>query len=345
MRDAVRVSLIVVAAAFALMTVGSVLWNDVITVPNYYSDYAFIWPAPQVPIDRLYTEVAARAFAYPPSSLLLIAPFSALPFIPSLILWSLTGSALLFAATSRLTDWRTAALSILLPAWAVSAFTGQTSLFVAALVIFGVVERRPWVAGLCFALAGMIKPQALVVLPVALIASRQWSVAIWTGAVAAALAVLTSLIWGFQSWLEWLNALPAFSQELAARDILEKGIGPNALVHRHGLPDAVYWLGIVLGILCAWAAFRRDDLLDRYAALACAAALISPYMLHYDLAGLGAAAIAMLHDRNRPMLVWVGAALAVSYLLTPYGIILLALGIIRRSMAVPPRTDLERAIR
>jgi hypothetical protein len=225
-------------------------------------------------------------------------------------------------------------LALLMPAWIVAALSGQVSLLVGALIIAGITTRSPVLAGLCFAAGGLIKPQTLIALPLALLAAREWRVAAWTGASALAFLALSMSLVGSKPWTDWLLALPAFQDILASRGIDRMGVGAAALAIRFNQPS-IYYAGIVLGLACAWAAFRRDDKLDRYAALVCSAALISPYMLHYDLAGLGAIAVALMVDKRRTPLTWLGAALAISYVLAPLGIMLLAVALLRPRLQLP----------
>jgi hypothetical protein len=324
MREPLRLS-------FAIAATVMVLWVDVSTLgrvltQGYAGDWTVLWAAAQTA--RPYGDLEQLPFAYPPSAHLLLRGLGNLPFFSSLVLWAALGTAALMLAAKRLAGATAAALAVLTPAWLVAALSGQVSLFVGALTVAGVTARSPWFAGLAFASAGMIKPQSLIALPIALVAARDWRVAGATAAAVVGILAGSVLMAGIAPWLKWIEALPLFRDVLAARQLDALGVGANALAIRFDLP-LIYSLGVLLGAACTWAAFRRPDPLDRYAALVCGAALISPYMLHYDLAGLGAVAVAMLLDRQRGRLAWVGAALAVSYVLAPLGIVGLALALVR----------------
>jgi hypothetical protein len=266
--------------------------------------------------------------------------FAKLPFFASLVLWSAIGTASLYYAGVRLAGHKCAALAALTPAWVVAALSGQVSLFVGALTIAGLTARTPVTAGLCFAAAGLIKPQALVALPVAFLASRDWRAAAWTGVTGLSIVAISIGVVGTTPWTDWLTALPMFRDILAARGIDLMGVGANALAIKFDVPF-IYYVGVVLGLCCAWTAFQRPDPLDRHAALVCSAALISPYMLHYDLAALGATATVMMLDRERTPVIWLGAALAISYVLAPLGIILLAAALLRLDRRALRPTELS----
>lgn len=333
LRDPIRGAWILSAIALTAVTDVGVVWNDLSSDTKAYSDFAFIWPAGA--LERPYADIEHFKFAYPPTSFLLITAFSQLPFLPALILWSSVGTAALCLAAWRLTNWKIAALAVLTPSWLVAALTGQTSLFVATFAISGVVAGNSVFAGLCFAAAAVLKPQAMVALPIALMATRDWRTILWTAAWAAGLVALSAALWGIQLWSDWFAALPKFQQVLVNENLMERGVGLNGLGLEMGLP--LYGLGALLGAASVWRTFGRQNPVDRYAALVCGAALISPYMLHYDLAGLGAAGIAILADRSRSILTWAGAALAISYILAPFGIILLALSLCRGEAQGPAK--------
>lgn len=316
MRDRVRIACVCFAAIFIAFT-------DWVTVRRYVvsasfpGDWTVLWPA-----GRAADAYADPLFAYPPTALLWLKPIAQLPFAPSLILWSLLGTAALYLAGSRLAG-KQAALAMLFPAWVVAAMSGQMSLFVGAFSIFGLLSRNPWVSGLCFTLAGTLKPQALIALPLILIASREWRTIGTTAVCSAALVLLTMALWGVQPWLDWVSAIPRFRRVLAEMGLDRIGVGLNGYAVRLGIP-AIYWAGIAIGVAAALT--KQESPLYRYVVLVCASALISPYTLHYDLAGLGIALAAILFDRDRPVIAWLGAALAVSFVLAPVGIVLLALG-------------------
>src|SRR3569833_3078031 len=86
-----RLRLILLAAALAVSSVpvyrfiGSMLWYH-----EYLGDYQVFWGVTKLPIQEIYGH---RAFAYPPSSLVLLLPFGLLPFWPSLVAWSAAGSS------------------------------------------------------------------------------------------------------------------------------------------------------------------------------------------------------------------------------------------------------------
>ena len=75
---------------------------------------------------------------------------------------------------------------MLIPWVAFAAFCGQVTFLLGALVMTGLVvnKERPITAGVLFGLAAAVKPQLLMLLPLALIAEGRWRTIIATGVTA-----------------------------------------------------------------------------------------------------------------------------------------------------------------
>ena len=113
-------------------------------------------------------------FPYPPAFLLLVAPFGLLPFAVSLAVWSAATFAVFFVLIRRMfpqSGWLAAAF----PPVFINAAIGQNAFVTAALFAGGMLflQRRPFAAGLLLGCL-VIKPQLGLLLPVALLAARQW---------------------------------------------------------------------------------------------------------------------------------------------------------------------------
>ncbi|MEO6360866.1 MAG: hypothetical protein ABIO43_09880 [Sphingomicrobium sp.] len=70
--------------------------------------------------------------------------------------------------------------------------------------------------------------------------------------------------------------------------------------------------------------------LDRYAAFATGTILMSPYTLDYDLIGLTIAAVGLLFDERRPIVMWIAAALIITSFGANVGVIMLAIALTRQ---------------
>jgi hypothetical protein len=252
-----------------------------------------------------------RPFVYPPSALIAFLPFSALPFALANLVWTALGLvAILWTMFARLGSPRmlTLVALALTPPSVLVLVTGQVTFFVAALSVAGLyaLKRRPALAGVLFGLAGALKPQALVLLPLALLATRNWRALATAAATVAAAVLVSALLFGLHAWSEWIAAVPRFQRMVMAAKALERGmITPTALGHTLQLdPGGLDTWRLVFGVGAAvmvWMVFRRSaDPARRLAALLGGGLFVTPYAMHYDAALLAPAAALMLTHRTAP---------------------------------------------
>ena len=195
--------------------------------------------------------------------------------------------------------------------------TRQVTFLIAAMTVAGLLslDSRPVVAGVLFGIAGVVKPQAMVLLPIALVAARQWRV-ILTTAIVAGLAVVASLIlFGVNAWTEWVMAITQFDRWVMTSYGLEEWmVTPTALGINLRLDPAsfdIWRLGFAAGAVVMVAVVFRttDDLARRVAALLGGSLFITPYAMHYDGALVAPAAALMLAQRPAPG-AWIAAFIA-----------------------------------
>jgi len=261
-----------------------------------------------------------RPFVYPPSALLVFLPFSALPFDFANLVWTGFGvAALLWAMFARLKTPRVLTLvaMLLAPPSVLVLVTGQVTFLVAALSVAALyaLRSRPVLAGVLFGVAGALKPQALVLLPLALLATREWRTLLTAGATVALVALASALVFGVGAWAQWIAAVPRFQRMVMASSGLERGmITPTALGHTlrldPGQLDAWRALFALGAAVMVWMVFRRsDDPARRLAALLGGGLFVTPYAMHYDAALLAPAAALMLTHRAQPG-AWILAVIA-----------------------------------
>jgi hypothetical protein len=270
--------------------------GELIRVHQVGIDFLPLWMGARVEAARVYdfAHVTAqqvwffqgktRPFVYPPTALLFLKPLGLLGFWPALTL-VVVGSAALFVVASRRigADWRV----LLVPPVLLVAVVGQLTLLVGGLVMLGLTLSPLW-AGVAFGIAGAIKPQTLVLLPLALLVERNFKAFAVTGLTAAVL-MLASLATG-ASWGAWLDALPRFQALVAADPALTaREIAPYA---RFGLAGLVVAAGPSL--VAVWFAFRTKDSALKSLALLGGAVAVSPYAMSYDLSLLAAPLMALL---------------------------------------------------
>jgi hypothetical protein len=261
-----------------------------------------------------------RPFVYPPSALLAFLPFSLAPFDLANALWTGLGLALLlWVMFAHLKSPRTLTLlaMTLTPASVLVLVTGQVTFYVAALSVAALfwLKPRPLLAGVLFGLAGALKPQALVLLPLALLATREWRALLGAGATLASTMLVSALLFGVAAWMDWIAAVPRFQRMVMTSWGLERGmITPTALGHTLQLdPGAQDVWRLVFGLgaaVMAWMVFRRTtDPARRLAALLGGGLFVTPYAMHYDAALLVPAAALMLTHRTQPG-PWIAAVIA-----------------------------------
>jgi len=287
--------------------------------PHWVYDFTRLTRSQQ-PLLVGYPFRGLRPFVYPPAALLVFAPFGQAPFVAANRLWTALGLvAIVWVVGTQLKSQKFLALAVMVlaPASLLVLVTGQVTFMIAAMGLAGLLclKTRPIVAGLLFGVAGAVKPQAMVLLPVALLAIGAWRTMATTAFAAALVVAVSALVFGVHAWFDWASAVLRFGTMVMKSPGLVRGmITPTALGMTMGLdPGALdtWRLGFGLGALVmVWTVFRStDDLARRLTALFGGAIFISPYAMHYD-AGLLAPAIALMLTRRLQPGAWIAALVA-----------------------------------
>ena len=275
-----------------------------------------------------------RPWVYPPSFLLMLAPFAPLGFFGSYAAFQIVSGGLLVAALRYRADRGPAAAWIALaalasPAAAVNAVDGQCGFLVAALLVggFRLVRVRPLAAGV---LVGLLtfKPQFGLMVPIALIAMRQWRCLLAAALTVLALVAASAAAFGADAWFAWgREAVQGYLGRRSEMGDLRPAVGRQRLCLR-GAPGAPAMLAsiiqtatILASAAATYAAFRsrlRPDL--KLAVLLTAALLAAPHSANYDDVLLVIAAGLWLAAQPRPWPPWQGImalALWLSALVSP----------------------------
>lgn len=320
-------------------------------------DFLPVWTATRLDPSRVYDfayvtlrqdwriEDGLRPFINPPTALLLLRWLGWLPFGLAYPVFTIGGIALFAFGARRLgAEWPLCLLPV--PA-VLAALVGQMTFLIGGLVMAALTLRdRPVLGGILLGLVGAIKPQMLVLLPVALLAERNWRMMIATGTTAALLILLT--LPGGANWSDWLRALPQFQAYIADKGrFLSMSASPFAHF------GAGSWLVTVpLAIAGAWLAFRQDDKALRLWALLGGALLIAPYALNYELTLLIPAILAYESKPRWSFAFWIVLLLNLSPVIV-LGVAMLLLwqrllrdpGVItwpRIGRSLPPASPVER---
>jgi hypothetical protein len=245
-------------------------------------------------------------WSYPPSVMLVAAPFGLAGYLPALGVWTLAGLALFLAVARRQLDDTTAFVAVAVsPAVIFCLISGQSSLVTAAMLlgIFAWLDRRPVVAGVLIGLL-TLKPQLGVLFPFFLIASARWTVFVSAAATTLALAGVTAALFGIDVWIAFVTqGLPVQNIVLADPQRIATPYYPTIFMNLRGL-DLPYAAAMAVQLvftvaaiaLVCWLGFARRDADRRDTTalfLACSVAAV-PYMLSYDTLALCVAAVALL---------------------------------------------------
>ena len=244
----------------------------------------------------------AYHYSYPPALLLLTVPFALVPYAPGLFVWLTTGWYAFYRALKLAMPERGALLlALAAPAVLINAVGGQNGTWTAALIGGGLclLERRPYVAGILFGMM-VCKPQLALLLPVALVAGRQWRALAAAAMTAVALLIVSVLIFGTEPWAEYLRNLGVLRQMILedGSGVWHRFVSVFVAARRLGAPvETAYVIQAIAGVSACVAVavvwFRVASAAIRNAVLVLATFMATPYLQDYDLV-LGAMAAAWL---------------------------------------------------
>jgi len=293
-----RLALWMLLAVFAVFSLSSIqvwgadfacLWSGAraaIRSPEHLYDFEFVTRG-QPWVFGSAEHPTMRPFISPPTALFLLAPFGLLPYPAAYGLW-VTLTTTFYAAMARKAG---VPIWFLLFTCVVEATTGgQVTTLIGALVLAALMSPRPVICGLLFGLAACIKPQAVFLFPVALIAAENWRALSTAFATGLTLVIASALVWGPERWLEWVSALRRFAGIVSSAEFLAAGITPFAALASIGLTPWLAALLLPLSVAIVWTVFRKTkDPLLRLTALSGAGLLSGSYALRYEMALLAPA--------------------------------------------------------
>lgn len=227
-------------------------------------------------------------FPYPPTYFFAILPFGMLPYAISHAVWVGTTLSAFVAAVHKLVP-NAGLLAIAFPPVIICGIGGQNSFLLAAMFMLGMalIQSRPFVAGVILGLM-VFKPHLGVLLPLALIAGREWRV--FAGATVSTLGMVffSGLAFGASSWTGFIEMLP-LAGEIAADGLVSwnKMASVYASLRLANVPEV--WAGAIhasvalAASVVVWRVWRVSmDITARAAVLGAATLTISPYLFIYD---------------------------------------------------------------
>jgi arabinofuranan 3-O-arabinosyltransferase len=181
-------------------------------------------------------------------------------------------------------------LAVAFPVILANTLVGQNGFLTAALIggTLYLLPTRPILAGICLGLLSY-KPQYGVLFPLALIAGAYWTAFTSAAIVTIAIAVMSWLAFGSDSWHAFFHWMPTFSQAFftEGRATWFKLQSVFGLVRFFGGSEPLAWTlqwimsgTVVVALVLAWRS--RLPYALKAAALATATLLVTPYLFLYD---------------------------------------------------------------
>lgn len=262
-------------------------------------------------------------FPYPPPFLLLVTPFSLLPYMWGFLAWVIVTLAIYLAVARRVID---VPYALAHPAVLMNGLIGQNGFLTAAMFTGGVtmLRERPFLAG---AILGtlVIKPQLALLLPVAVIAARLWPAIAGAIATSAGLLLVSLALFGAGVFTGFLEILPLY-KELMRQDKWpwNEFISIFAFLRYFGVDQTialtVHAIVAIAAAAITWIAWSRDWE-GQVPLLAAATLLIPPYLLTYDALLMIIPMGYWLRQQPRPYLVgaiWLLCFLPIAHYLNLY---------------------------
>ena len=233
------------------------------------------------------------AWHYPPPFLFVAALLAHFPYAVAFIGWAAISLvpylAVMRAIVGRPFGWLLAAS---FPVVLTNTLVGQNGFLTASLIggSLYLMPTRPVLAGICLGLLSY-KPQYGLLFPLVLIAASQWTVFFTGGVVAAAMAFVSWLAFGTETWQAFFHWLPMFSQAFLTEGRAPWGKMQSifALVRYFGGTEQLAWVfqwimngAVAVLLVLMWRSSRIGYPL-KAAALAAGCLLVTPYLFLYDM--------------------------------------------------------------
>jgi hypothetical protein len=236
--------------------------------------------------------VGAFHYSYPPTLLVLTAPFALIPYVPALFVW-LSASWYAFYRALKLAcpGENVLLLALAAPAVLINAIGGQNGCWTAALIGggLGLLDKRPYLAGGLFGMM-IYKPQIAILLPVAMIAGRRWGPIVGGAVTGAALVAASALWFGADIWADYLRFVGMLRQTILedGSGVWHRFVSVFVAARRLGAPvETTYVIqAIAAAMACtavAWVWLRDTPTPARNATLLLGTCLATPYLQDYDL--------------------------------------------------------------
>jgi arabinofuranan 3-O-arabinosyltransferase len=255
-----------------------------------------------------------HSWSYPPHYLLLMWPLGFLGYEAALLSFLLVTLAI-FAASAmwfRRTFAPETSLSqtvvALVPFVVMMLAATQNGFLIGTfmLVALAFMKSRPWVAGLALALL-TVKPQLGLLFAVIVLMDRNWRVLAWTVAFAVALAALSVLLFGLESWQAYFREVIPYQQSVMTDwygiflRMMPSVFGSvRTLEYAPATAFASHWVFAASALpLLVWLLWKIRDPLQRAFILLAGTFLLTPYSFNYDMGALSLVAALLAQSMAR----------------------------------------------
>jgi arabinofuranan 3-O-arabinosyltransferase len=315
-RDPIPPALLIVCTILAVLNVGFFptyfgrgwISQDGLGVPT---DFINVWSAGRLVLDghpawaydwgiqkQLQVTVLGQSYPgnfawhYPPPFLFVAALLAKLPYAVAFAGWAAI-SAIPYLFVMRAIVGRPFGLVLAsaFPVVLTNVLVGQNGFLTASLIggMLVLLPVRPILAGICLGLLSY-KPQYGPLFPLVLIATLQWRAFVSAGVTTVALAALSWLAFGTESWQAFFHWMPVMSQAF-----LVDGLAPwgklqsiYALVRYLDGSETLGWILqwimtaiVAVTMIVLWRSKARYEW--KAAALATGTLLVTPYLFLYDV--------------------------------------------------------------
>ncbi len=158
----------------------------------------------------LFEDAHGLLWLYPPTMLVLLAPFGMLSYGAAKMIWLFSSIIVMIVVARALTDRNIFLTSIALisPGLFTAIFTGQLSILFAGLLASGLfyAKTRPILAGICIGLL-TVKPQFGLLVPFFFVLNGAWRACFYSAVTALVLMLVSIAAFGVEAWVAFFNTL------------------------------------------------------------------------------------------------------------------------------------------
>ena len=256
-----------------------------------------------------------RPWVYPPSFLVVLWPFGKLGFFGAFVAFQVASAGLLVSGLLPRTRgrgwWWAAMAAVVCPAASINAVDGQCGFLVAGLLVWGVrlLPGRPLLAGAVLGVLS-VKPQFGVLVPVVLLAGREWRGVLGAGLSTVGLAVASLVVFGPEWWVQWGHQLAGSAGgEASEWTVFGRLWGSSVfacaalLGVAPGLAEVLQAGAMLAAAWCVYRVFRGGATADeRLAVLLAGAVLAAVHCGQYDFVLLTVAGVLWFRAKPAPEL-------------------------------------------